>query len=460
MKNMKKTLAWLILATMPMTGAAAETFALNRAAAPIESQAFERYPSWTCSDETGKWTVRANPADALLDRFWSYAADNSASVCVFSVEIEGNSRTGIWTPVLRFYYSGSRKLETSAVCILVDGIRYDFAAQSETVTHDRDTAEMISVPLTSDALEAVKAMLAADEVSVRLIGARTYTTELDLDATNTRTRIEAASLNTLTAAISLLNEAGISEYALWDLSAAAWKSEYGFTPAYASSAVVKKIGDISLTDDFGMVEYGDQTKAVKVAQQALIDAGFMSGSTASTFGNNSVNAAKRAQKFLGMIETGCMDAQLENALINGLPTETTVERQWQSAGDAVQLSLDRWWFADGVSAANAPDSVQIVYNADNVFLAADGMIRNISDADLKLFTGLKARVIYNDSASYDATVVCESGEGTALDVSMLPMAQSRIVVYAEVPGWLASQSDASWRIELTCGGETVEYTLQ
>ena len=29
MKNMKKTLAWLLLAAMPMTGAAAETAALN-----------------------------------------------------------------------------------------------------------------------------------------------------------------------------------------------------------------------------------------------------------------------------------------------------------------------------------------------------------------------------------------------------------------------------------------------
>lgn len=460
MKNTKKALAWLLLTAMPMSGAMAETTTLSRAVAPLEVRTFERYPSWNSSDETGKWTVRANPADALLDRFWSYAKDNSSALCAFSIEIEGDLRTGIWTPVLRVYYSGSRKLNATAVCILANGIRYDFAASTAEITHEKDTAEMISAPLTRDALEAINAMLSADDVSIRLIGDRTYTAELDRDTTGTRARIEAASLNTLEPAMSLLKEAGVSEYALWDLSAAAWESEYGFSPAFASSEVVKQIAGVKVNDDFGMVEYGDQTSAVKAAQQVLIDAGFMSGSTASTFGNNSVSAAKRAQKFLGMIETGCMDAQLESALLSGVPAESASETEWQTVGGTAQLSLDRWWFAEGVSAANAPDSVQSVYNADNVFLAADGMIRNISGSDLKLFTSLKARVIYNESAAFDATVVCESGEGTALDVSMLPMAQARLIVYAEVPGWLAMESGASWRIELTCGNETVGYALQ
>jgi hypothetical protein len=39
--------------------------------------------------------------------------------------------------------------------------------------------------------------------------------------------------------------------------------------------------------------------------------------------------------------------------------------------------------------------------------------------------------------------------------SMLPMAQSRLVIYAEVPGWLATENDASWRIELTCGARAL-----
>ena len=154
-----------------------------------------------------------------------------------------------------------------------------------------------------------------------------------------------------------------------------------------------------------------------------------------------------------------MDAQLERALA-GVPAEAAAEAdEWQTLGGAAQLRLDRWWFAGGVSASNAPESVQSVYNADNTLIAVDGMIRNISAEELKLFTGLKARVIYGAGAAYDATVVCECGEGTALDVTMLPMAQARLVVYAEVPRWLA-QEDGAWSLELTCGGETLEYDLQ
>lgn len=458
MKNMTRTLAWMLLAALPVTGAAAET-ALSRASAPVEAGALERYPSWTCDDETGKWTVRANPADALLDRFWTYAKANSTSVCAFSVEIEGDVHTNVLTPVLRVYYSGSKKLNASAVCVLADGVRYDFAASSAEIAHDGDKAEMISAPLTAEALSVVDALIAAGDVSIRLIGEKTYTAELDADAESTRGRIEAASVNTLPAAKALLDEAGVSACGLWDLSAAAWESECGFAPAFAKAEVVKQVGGVTVSDDFGMVEYGDQTKAVKAAQQILIDAGFMSGSTASTFGENSVSAARRAQKFMGLIETGCVDAQLEKALTEGVEKAKATDAEWTNLG-AAQLTLNRWWFADGVSASADPDSVQKVFNADNVLLAADGMIRNISGEELKLFTGLKARVVYGGSAAYEATVVCECGEGTALDVSMLPMAQARLVIYAEVPGWLAQEEGAAWSLELTCGDETVEYVLQ
>jgi len=459
MKNMKKTLAWLLLAAMPMTGAAAETAALNRACAPAEAGVLERYPSWACDEATGRWTVRANPADALLDRFWTYAKNNSAALCAFSVEIEGDARTGVWTPVLRVYYSGSRRLNASAVCVLADGVRYDFAASSAEIACDGDTAELISAPLTADALAVLDAMISAEEVSIRLIGERTHTAELNAGAESTRARIEAASLGTLEAAKALLAEAGASGYALWDLSAAAWKSEYGFAPAFSFAQVVSEVGGAAVSDDFGMVEYGDQTKAVKPAQQILIDAGFMSGSVSGTFGENSVSAARRAQKFLGMIETGCVDAQLEKALADGVAAQAKDEIQWQTLGSTVQMTLDRWWFTGGVSASAEPDSVQRVYNADNVFLAADGLIRNISADELKLFTGVKARVLCG-SAAYDATVVCECGEGTALDVSMLPMAQARLIVYAEVPGWLAQEEGMQWSLEISCGGETAEYELQ
>ena len=457
MKNTKKLLAWLALSGMVVTGASAET--LSCAAAPMEIASLERYPSCNVNAETGRWSVRSNPADALLDRFWTYAEVNSASLCAFMLEIEGDINTGVWSPVLQLYYSGSRALNATAVSIVADGVRYDFAASSTEISHEKDSAELISAPLTKQALNAIRTVISAEEVAVRIIGERTYTAELDRDATGTRTRIEAASLNTLEAGLELLEEAGLSGYALWDLSAADWESIHGIAPAYETAEVIATVGGEEVTDIFGMVESGDQTRAAKAAQQILIDAGFMSGSTSGTFGENSVAAARRAQRWLGRIETGCMDAHLENALLHGIDNELPDEAAWQNLG-STQLQLDRWWFADGVSAVNAPDSVQSASNADNTLVIADGMIRNLAAEDLKLFAHASAKVVYNGTAAYEAALLCECDGGTRLDMTMLPMAQARLVVFAEIPGWLAQDAQAKWSLEITVGGETMEYELQ
>ena len=129
-------------------------------------------------------------------------------------------------------------------------------------------------------------------------------------------------------------------------------------------------------------------------------------------------------------------------------------------GSVAQIALDRYWYADGVSAAGAPESVRTVLNGDNIFLAADGVIRNVSVRDLSLFTEMEAQVVYNDSYSFEATLACECNEGTELDMSMLPMAQARLVVYAEIPAYLAADESASWKIVLTADGSSLEYELQ
>lgn len=457
MKKATKMLAWLLLAAMPVAGAA-ETNVIERPAASVGMERLERYPSHEMDAETGKWTVRSNPAEALLDRFWTYAETNASALCIFAVEAEGSALTGVWSPVLRFYYSGSKTLNASAVSVLADGVRYDLAASSEEITRDGDRAQRVSAPLTREGMEVLQAMLTAEAVSVRLMGDAVYTAELDSDTANSRRRIEAASLDGLGAGVALLREAGADEYVLWDLSAAAWEREYGFVPAFAKSEVIHEIGGVTVDDDFGMVERGDQTRAVKAAQEILAGYGFFSGSPSGTFGENSAAAVRRAQRWLGMVETGCMDARLETALAEGVCEEPAEEIVWQTLGETALVSLQRSWFAPGVSAANAPETVQSAYNTDNVLLAADGLIRNISGRELKLFTGLKAEMICG-GVTFEAGAVCECSGKTALDMTLLPLAEARLIVYAEVPGNLVG-TDAGWRIRLTAGDAVLEYELQ
>ncbi|MBE5772772.1 MAG: peptidoglycan-binding protein [Clostridiales bacterium] len=459
MNKAKKFIAGMLTAAVMMAGSAFAA-GIERAAMPVPEENLKRYPSYTCDEATGKWTVRTNQADGLMDRFWTYGKANSVALCAFDLELEGNGLTGVITPVLRFYYMDGLEINATAVSILVGDTRYDLAAASDEVMNDRYAAERISAPLTREAMALVDALLNTDTASVRLIGDRIYTFELDLDTTNTRRRIEAASLNGIESAAALLDEAGMNGFGLWDLSAAAWETEYGFAPAFARSTVVKTIGETAVTDDFGMVMRNDQTRAAKAAQEVLIENGFMSGTATSTFGQNSSAAARRAQHYLGMIETGCMDAQLAEALAQGVSVQQPVQAELTELGGKAAVSVDRYWFANGITAANAGQCLYTVSNSDNVFIAADGLIRNISGQEMRLFTQVDAKVVYNDGYEFEANVVCERDGGASLDMIMLPMAESRLIVYAEIPARLAAEQDASWRIVLTVDGESLEYELQ
>lgn len=454
MKNRKKMLAWMLLAAMPLTGAASAE-GVQRAAAAVEVSDFEHYPSYISDAETGSWSLRSNEADALVYRFEDYADSNSTETCAFWLEARGNAVTGVWTPVLCIRHEGIDEIEARAVSIAADGVRFDLAART---VSEKGEPELICAPLTKEAVEALRGLGGAEEVHIRLMGEESYTAEIDPETTNARRRIEAASLNGLQSGFALMDELGVQEYALWDLSEADWKNTYGFAPLFAMNNIVETLEDATLTDDFGMVEYGDQTRAAKVAQEILIDAGFLSGSAATTFNRSAEAAARRAQRYLGMVETGGVDAQLAKALEQGYTAETEAEVQWQALGSSAQVTLDRFWPADGVSAVNAPESVQTVYNTDNVLLVADGMIQNLSGREMKLFTDLEAKAVFGGEYEYEATVLCETNGGTALDMSLMPMAKARLIVYAEVPAELAKES--GWVICLTADGARVEYVLE
>jgi len=458
MKMLKTVCVWLLVMVMTASGCSAFAAGMECAAVPLDTAALERYPSFECNEEDGKWCVRTNQADGLLDRFWTYGKANSTPLCVFDIEIEGNVYTGVRTPVLRFYYMDGLDIDATAVSILVGDVRYDLAASSGEVENERHFAEVISAPLGSEAMALIDALMNVETASVRLIGQRSYTFDLDLNTTHSRRRIEAASLNVLASAKQLLDEAGFEAYGLWDMSSAAWEAEYGYAPMYAAANLVKTVGEIAVEDTFGMVEKNDQTRAAKAAQEILIEYGYMSGSATSTFGTNSSAATRRAQHYLGMIETGCMDAQLEKAIREGITSAEKEEFALDCLGEAM-VSLDRYWFATGVAPVNSSESRYTVSNGDNVFLIADGWIRNVSAQEMRLFSGIGATVVY-DSYSFEASVVCERDAGQALDMTMLPMAQSRLVVFSEVPAWLAREASGNWRIELTADTEKLVYELQ
>ena len=457
---MKKVMLWMLVLIMCVGCLNALGETIPRAAGRPDMKMLKRYPSYA-EDADGIWTVRSNAADALLERFANTGADSSQSFCVFLLSLEGSSRTDVWTPVLEVYYAYSSKpLNATAISLLADGVRYDFAAQSEQVKVGKKNAERIFAPLTQAGVEALQEVMEADEVSIRLMGETRYTASLEKDSSTGRKQTEAASLQALSASMALFEEAGLSDYTLWDLSEAAWKERHGFAPLFQAEELNGKIASYDVADEFGMILPQDRSDAAQYMQQALLDGGFFSGSIGRTFTESASTAVRRAQKYLGLIETGCADQVLLSALEEGMKKEKEETFAFVHFADTAEIALSRYWFAKGVSAKNGTDKVRLAANSDHLFLAADGWVRNLSMDELRLFIQMEAQVIYQGKYAYDATLLCERDGGSDLDMALLPLAEARLLVYAEIPAWLSQDTEAEWMLKLTIKDQSVEFELQ
>lgn len=428
------------------------------AAQLTEMERFAHYPSYALDEAAGRWSVNAYQADALVDRFWQFGIKNSSRVVVFHLAAEGDVHTGVWTPVLRFYHMDGENINARAVSLLADGERIDLAASSAKVQNGRYSAECITAPLDEQAVQFVSRILEAETIVVRLMGEEIHTVTLKPDSTSAREMLEAESARQLESGVTLLNELGLDSYALWDLSAAAWKQAYGYAPASDAVSAENALEDVK--DVMGMILPDTSGTAVTAAQEMLAEYGFLSGTPARTFDANAVNAVLRAQNYLGRVPTGCFDAALQLALTSPAAETEKTTKECRALGETAEIALDRFWFADAVSASAVCESRRSVVNQDNVFLAADGMIRNLSPETLHLFVQMEAQVVYNGRYAYEAELLCESSAGTALDVRLLPLAQARLIVCAEIPAQLAQDEQAQWSLVFTHDGETLSFDLQ
>ena len=456
MKNAVKMLLCILLCLMTLSCAQG----VEGAGKLVEMDELKHYPSYVCNAETGKWSVHAYQADALMDRFWDYGMRSSSRMVVFHLAAEGDARTGVWTPVLRFYHIDGGRINARAVSILVDGQRYDLAASSQNVVHSRHTAECITVPLNEQGLQVADAMQQAETVTIRLLGDEYYTLTVDRNMKSDRQGVEGASLQLMKSGMDLFAELGVDSYALWDLSAKAWEAEYGYLPAVTVGSVGDTLLDKRMTDRMGMVLPDDSGEAAVAAQEKLIEYGFLSGTAYWKMNEEAVEAVLRVQKYLNRVPTGCPDAALMDAMAEGRSVQKVENAELLSIGETAQAGLSRYWFADAVSASANAESLRMVANADNAFLIADGQMRNLGVEELHLFMQVDASVVYNGRYAYEAELVCECSDGTALDTRLLPMAQARLVAYAEVPAHLAQDEQAQWRLEITLGGETLSFDLQ
>lgn len=466
----------ILLLLLPGLALAEPAGTIPRAAGLYDADQFTRYSAYFRDEDSGKWTVHAFPADALMDQFWEYGENTAAALSVFHLELEGNAHTGVMTPVFRFYYlHGKKAINASAVSFLIDGVRYDLScASTGKIKHGRLTAEVISAPLTQAAMGLPEALINGESISVRIIGEEIYTMELEKGVVSGRKAVQSASLDTLSADIQLFSDAGMNAYALWDLSAAVWEAEYGFSPAFASQPVSNVLCGESIPDAFGMLLPDTDGKAARAAQELLIRHGFLYGSAEPVFRESAIAAVRRAQQYCGLIVNGCMDETLAAALdqafpsseeaedsraMESIPADGKNEEALDSLGHSLRIALKRYWFAAGASAASGAD-LRPAASSDHILLIADGLILNTAAEPMYLFMQPKATVVYNDAYAYEAVLLCQRDNGERLDTMLLPLDQTRLILYAEIPAHLAAAPTGQWKIVISTDGETAEYSLE
>ena len=375
----------------------------------------------------------------------------------------GDSETGIVVPVLSAYYAGSTALDGTVISIAADGVRYDLAVYSEDITLGRNKVEKLTAPLNAEGLDMIRAMLAAEEVNVYLVGEQTFKMQPEEKKNYVSTR-EELSARSMEALESMLNEfEAMGEYKLWDLNEDWWIRTRGMEPQFCVTQLPAEETEeavelpVDLEEPMYLLSRGDTGNDVRDLQKLLVEAGYIQGAVDGGYGEGTVRAVRAAQKWLGLMPTGMADEKLVCLLSGEIPADNDPETISMKATELLtaeglcELTVERSWFADAVESTKGDR--RTVTDLDNTLVVYEGSIKNLSKEDLDFYWQLSAVAKYGEY-EYPCMLVCERNEGATLASMLTPLGQARLLIYAEIPETIAGEGE--WSLEITAGENTFE----
>lgn len=443
---MKKLISLLLVLMMVSAGA----LAMESSSVSPDWNALERYASYT--EEGSVWTVRSNQTQAALNKISAETAPYNGYAC-FGLELTGDKETGLIVPVLAFYYAGTVELNGQTASIAANGARYDLLLTKEEIQLGKNKAERLTAPLDETGLAMIHEILRAEEIDILLQGDVTYEMEPEREESYDSTREELAgrSLEGLT---DMLNEfEKLGAYGLWDLNEVWWERTCGAEPKMKMTAIPVDeeivIGEIELEEPMYMFSRGDTGENVKKIQQLLIDQGYMMGKADGSYGNGSIRAVRAAQRFLGLMETGCADETLIRALsgeeqvLDGTAADSMKVIELLIAEGLCEMTVERSWVADAVESEGGDR--RVVSDKDDTLLIWEGTVKNLSTEELDFYWQLSATAKLGEY-EYPCVLVCERSEGAKLMSALPPLGEARMLVYAEVPETVAGET--GWTLEI------------
>lgn len=448
MKKLVSLLLVLLMMTSFMSG-----FAMEKASVTPDWESLEKYASFT--EEGALWTVRSNRTQAVLNKISADSAPYNGYAC-FGLELTGDKETGLIVPVLAFYYAGTVELNGQTASIAANGARYDLLLTKEEVQLGKNRAERLTAPLDEAGLAMVHEILNCEEPAVLLQGDVVYEMEpmQAAEYDNTREELAGRSLEGLTDMLYEFEKLG--QYGLWDLNEVWWERTRGAEPMMNRTAIPVEeeivIGEIELEAPMYMFSRGDSGEKVKDVQQLLIDSGYMIGKADGSYGNGSIRAVRAAQRFLGLMETGCADETLIRALsgeeqvLDGTAADSMKVIELLIAEGLCEMTVERSWVADAVESEGGER--RTVSDKDNTLMIWEGTVKNLSTEDLDFYWQLSAAAKLGEY-EYPCVLVCERNEGANLMSALPPLGQARMLIFAEIPETVAGET--AWTLQLEAG---------
>ena len=205
----------------------------------------------------------------------------------------------------------------------------------------------------------------------------------------------------------------------------------------------------------------DKGKNVTIYQKLLRAAGYYPGQLDGAFGTAVQLATLRAQRYAGLLPTGCADRrtlefllgragaaepkQPVPAQVRGVPAagEAQPGVPYRLEGPACTIRIDRFWRADSLSASAAVDALatRTCVDRDHRMLIAEGWIENEDMVELYLPDVLRASFTCGDGA-WTAVALVERNGGTELGSVLAARDGARLLLCAEVPKRLIQTPEA------------------
>lgn len=485
---MKRFICWITLVMVLMMLGSSYAEELTVVDYATIQTIFSRYSNYEYA-ENGDWTAHTQEVAHLLDTIKKGKTNDvlRKGACVMYPVIRGNGHLGYIEVVLKVALFRSTSLGAEYVTIMWEGHRTDINAIPEVNTIGQLRSEVYSIPLDDRGMNMLRSISSKGCDITFYAGTKQFLETISTTSnTDAKSLLERETLSVITSFLEIVDGARYTHYRLWDLNAHYWDSDrvnIEHVPLQ-NGEIGTACSSIHYTN--GLVDLNDR-ESVKALQQMLYENRFYAGEIDGKMGTGTKKAVSFAQKYYGLQENGFPDSRLIEYLseMNSIDMSTDktifhsmiienregenkdnidnntlyITRNWIARG--LQLQIDNRESSNSSSATAEREKLSTLCpeNENNQFLIFEAIFINSNADRIMLPMHIQASIIIDDKYNFPCSVRSIDQDGVSLDVSVLPLASTRIIMYTEVPATILSDLGLEWELHIVYESCTLNYPI-